>query len=1583
MNSASDKKPDKKTEKSYVLTALFEHWSSHPSSLKKQRTWLFVLGLIPIIAVGIFIAFLLTGISGWRSIIEHPKFYFWIIGVAISLSFGFVFSFALLYLLARSRLAATTEDPDRLPFSKWMVILFSFFWVIPAALSFCQSRGWCILVPQQLLFLLNALCFAPFVLLLIWVQFAEGESVGEEGKKIRRPLWFVLGTFLLGLALLSLFGDLQIYASKLHFPQKISGLSTLTLRMAVLAALLPISMICYSVWLLFRRTMTKEEVEQIKIENTSEQKEKRSFWRRVLDFFKGVTANKEAEDPETEDGPPAWLSQFCNRLPDGVRINSKEPPKPNRLPSDDIPTSPLDCSDDAYPFWVLMGGEEDRHPTNLQVQFFKRFCDSVDESWNAAVKGNELLSDIILAGDEGSGRTEALLATALYSAFARRQRVLYLVSDPNQAKTLCEKANNRFKDIFLNCFLSAEILDGKKAAKWVNELKTLDEKDSKEKEGEKDGIIPSGQDGAAPEHSVPPNILFATPRDVEHIFFEGHGVDSDGSSIPYLRDLLRLFEVILVDDFMEFDVTERAHLPFILHKLRLILVSGNLRPQFVVVTPRLRDDKAVNIIAERLFGSNFNLANNIITLLPRKCSPAWSLPLVLKDGLNVGLICEKLVKECLELSTDAGEKLKIVLYRKGLHPHQCEELAAKLAPPESRDDLQVVSRIDEINIKNGADAVFYLTSLAGCADMTLRLSVGDGKTVYLSLSSESETVLKDDGGRCILPAIPDSTAVALRVHHLVSMLRFVVPGQPLDVSAWERFGVFISNSIRTVDIPEGAIIHEKWRQDEWTEKEYGEPPLWPYVVFEADGSVRSNAGKGTDFGVLPFTDEDIAKLGDEPLMGFVKPKVKNESGEQNAGIGNGSFAKWKDKQDITRGVIDLAHAETLVFGRSSLGDVYSSVSDAVDTVFTVKSFEEPNPGDNSCVCKLKMTPWNGDGMDFDTPIRSLSWTVEPASEPKTVENDPAKAFSLFDLPDCRNVPRVISGVIVGRINRIGQSITEASDESVRKYNYPAYLSGILIAPRKLSSKDGLAQIQRGVIGSWSTDDQSFSVVLTHLLTGVLIRIIPDLPFYACVPVFHQRGKRSAVAAAVAWIVQPLNSGKTVEDLLSFLLLKADGQASFQKALSEARKIFESRPDPESKLRWLRLFSRSAFAFDLEEPGMKERFEKDVEWSLEVLSILDERISGNLAQIEEFSSPVPEISIDFNWISEPKRLDSSSFYSEAVWKARADFPAPPKLDCKGVTCRWHYLGKEFTISMGFEETDGKERYNGFLDNSFNKRICGDSYTEYGFNDPYREFIGELSRKLRQIINEKIPKATPDQIAEFLLSFVQEGLPYVLDPTDKQSDWPRHPSETIMHEGGDCEDSSILYAELLRQFNIEGAILSMPKHAAVGVNVEMSLTSDRKEPIIYSWLGKKYVYAETANNGFVTPLGSETELAVPADIIPTPNIPEDSSTPVRIINAVGPNSGSLEITLVAPEGTTKPLVVAVFARPKRGVFEAPDKPSYICVGGAKLPALEARKVYTATLALQTPDLRNYWYDIFVCEGDTGVVRGHFVGVARFKS
>ncbi|MGC9104605.1 MAG: transglutaminase-like domain-containing protein [Candidatus Methanodesulfokora sp.] len=98
-------------------------------------------------------------------------------------------------------------------------------------------------------------------------------------------------------------------------------------------------------------------------------------------------------------------------------------------------------------------------------------------------------------------------------------------------------------------------------------------------------------------------------------------------------------------------------------------------------------------------------------------------------------------------------------------------------------------------------------------------------------------------------------------------------------------------------------------------------------------------------------------------------------------------------------------------------------------------------------------------------------------------------------------------------------------------------------------------------------------------------------------------------------------------------------------------------------------------------------------------------------------------------------------------------------------------------------------------------------------------------------------------EFTIAFIQ-SLPYVPDDVSASADeYPKYPAETLITNGGDCEDTSILAAALLRKMGYKVALIFLPyeEHAAVGVAGPFSGS-------YYEVDGVKYFYLETTGEGF---------------------------------------------------------------------------------------------------------------------------------------
>jgi len=102
----------------------------------------------------------------------------------------------------------------------------------------------------------------------------------------------------------------------------------------------------------------------------------------------------------------------------------------------------------------------------------------------------------------------------------------------------------------------------------------------------------------------------------------------------------------------------------------------------------------------------------------------------------------------------------------------------------------------------------------------------------------------------------------------------------------------------------------------------------------------------------------------------------------------------------------------------------------------------------------------------------------------------------------------------------------------------------------------------------------------------------------------------------------------------------------------------------------------------------------------------------------------------------------------------------------------------------------------------------------------------------------------QTASFVLAFVQ-SLPYTSDINSTgYAEYPRYPVETLVDEGGDCEDTAILYAAIMQAspLNYDAILISPPGHMATGIWTV--------PPIgwYYTLQGRDYSYCETTGEGW---------------------------------------------------------------------------------------------------------------------------------------
>ncbi len=218
--------------------------------------------------------------------------------------------------------------------------------------------------------------------------------------------------------------------------------------------------------------------------------------------------------------------------------------------------------------------------------------------------------------------------------------------------------------------------------------------------------------------------------------------------------------------------------------------------------------------------------------------------------------------------------------------------------------------------------------------------------------------------------------------------------------------------------------------------------------------------------------------------------------------------------------------------------------------------------------------------------------------------------------------------------------------------------------------------------------------------------------------------------------------------------------------------------------------------------------------------------------------------------------------------------------------WNFKGKSYTALMTidiekYNSYDGKERYD------------IPQLVEEG-----RTTIGNLTREFQNVFRRHRKWSERDRI-DFVLSFVQ-SLPYTLDDvTTGYDEFRRYAIETLIDGGGDCEDTTILVAAILRGLGEKTALIFTPGHIALGVSGDFTGAS-------VTHGGTTYYYCETTGTGWgvgVLPpsFGTQVEAVVPL----APSKVDSAPKPNRIITPEPtPRKPSPDITTPTPR--TPPII-----------------------------------------------------------------------------
>lgn len=183
----------------------------------------------------------------------------------------------------------------------------------------------------------------------------------------------------------------------------------------------------------------------------------------------------------------------------------------------------------------------------------------------------------------------------------------------------------------------------------------------------------------------------------------------------------------------------------------------------------------------------------------------------------------------------------------------------------------------------------------------------------------------------------------------------------------------------------------------------------------------------------------------------------------------------------------------------------------------------------------------------------------------------------------------------------------------------------------------------------------------------------------------------------------------------------------------------------------------------------------------------------------------------------------------------------------ITYTWEYGGYEYTFGpLDLTEYEYQSILNYYRSKPHPSLLYNNSllstYT-YSYDPEGEEVLLSLVNRLEEFARES--GITGDGVAKFVVAFVQ-SFPYVNDSVSTPyDDYTRYPIETLIEREGDCEDTALLTAVLLKELGYGSAFLIMPEegHAAVGV-----LGGGGMYGSYFEVDGRKYFYLETTATGW---------------------------------------------------------------------------------------------------------------------------------------
>ena len=192
--------------------------------------------------------------------------------------------------------------------------------------------------------------------------------------------------------------------------------------------------------------------------------------------------------------------------------------------------------------------------------------------------------------------------------------------------------------------------------------------------------------------------------------------------------------------------------------------------------------------------------------------------------------------------------------------------------------------------------------------------------------------------------------------------------------------------------------------------------------------------------------------------------------------------------------------------------------------------------------------------------------------------------------------------------------------------------------------------------------------------------------------------------------------------------------------------------------------------------------------------------------------------------------------------------------------WIANGHEATITLDIPQ----DLYDYYKNQPHPTNISSATFANYAINEKDRQYLHNLVERLKDASDFKSYGARNDY--RNVVAFVQNiGYQLHTDPvtnqvTTPETDYWKYPVETLADGNGDCADTAILTAALLKEMGYDVAIVVFDNHAATAV------ACDNCNGYYYPLNGRRYYYLETTGTGFSLGTMDEKYQTAEAKIIP---------------------------------------------------------------------------------------------------------------------